>query len=55
MIQDKAEDAGGLPPAKDGNAALHHLNPRTLSMWYFDDRYKDESYGGKKRCDLMIL
>lgn len=28
MIQVKAEDAGGLPPARDGNAALHYLTAK---------------------------
>ena len=26
MTQGKAEDAGGLTPAKDDNAALHHFD-----------------------------
>ena len=29
MAQDKAEDAGGLSPAKDDNAALRYFNRRT--------------------------
>lgn len=30
MTQEKAEDAGGLSPVRDDNAAMGHLNPRTF-------------------------
>ena len=30
MVNGKAEDAGGLAPAKDDNAAVRHLIRRTL-------------------------
>ena len=30
MARGKAEDAGGLTPAKDDNAAPYHFAPRTL-------------------------
>ncbi len=30
MVRGKAEDAGGLVPAKDDNAALCHFGHRTL-------------------------
>ena len=33
MAQDKAEDAGGLTPAKDDNAALRYFNRRTLPIF----------------------
>ena len=33
MTQGKAEDAGGLTPAKDDNAALHHFDRRTLPIF----------------------
>ena len=33
MAQDKAEDAGGLSPAKDDNAALRYFNRRTLPIF----------------------
>lgn len=33
MAQGKAEDAGGLTHAKDGNAALHHFDRRTLPIF----------------------
>ena len=38
MAQGKAEDAGGLTPAKDDNAAMRHLHPRTF-VRYFEDCY----------------
>ena len=33
MAQGKAEDAGGLTPAKDDNTALYHFAPRTLPIF----------------------
>ena len=33
MARGKAEDAGGLTPAKDGNAAPYHFAPRTLPIF----------------------
>ena len=33
MAQGKAEGAGGLTHAKDGNAALHHFDRRTLPIF----------------------
>ena len=33
MALGKAEDAGGLTPAKDDNAAPHHFAPRTLPIF----------------------
>ncbi len=38
-MQGKAEDAGGLSPAKDDNAAMRTLYPRTFA-WNSDDCYK---------------
>ena len=38
-MQGKAEDAGGLTPAKDGNAAMRTLYPRTFA-WNSDDCYR---------------
>ena len=37
-MQGKAEDAGGLTPAKDDNAAMRTLYPRTFA-WNSDDCY----------------
>ena len=33
MVRGKAEDAGGLTPAKDDNAAPYHFDPRTLPIF----------------------
>ena len=33
MARGKAEDAGGLTPAKDDNAALCHFDRRTLPIF----------------------
>ena len=33
MGQGKAEDAGGLTPAKDDNPAPYHFDPRTLPIF----------------------
>ena len=33
MARGKAEDAGRLTPAKDGNTALYHFVPRTLPIF----------------------
>ena len=33
MTRCKAEDAGGLTPAKDDNAALYHFDRRTLPIF----------------------
>ena len=33
MGRGKAEDAGGLTPAKDDNAAPYHFDPRTLPIF----------------------
>ncbi len=33
MARGKAEDAGGLMPAKDDNAALYHFAPQALPIF----------------------
>ena len=33
MTRSKAEDAGGLTPAKDDNAALRHFDRRTFPIF----------------------
>ncbi len=33
MARGKAEDAGGLTPVKDDNAAPYHFDPRTLPIF----------------------
>ena len=37
MARGKAEDAGGLTPAKDDNAAPYHFAPRTLPIFMCAD------------------
>ena len=44
MAQGKAEDAGGLTPAKDDNTALCHFGHRTLPI------FKCVDYKGKGRA-----
>jgi len=45
-VQGKAEDAGGLTPAKDDNAAMRALYPRTFA-WNSDDCYSIPHFPGK--------
>ena len=42
-MQGKAEDAGGLTPAKDDNAAMRALYPRTFAG-NSDDCYRRNQY-----------
>ena len=44
MARGKAEDAGGLTPAKDDNTALYHFAPRTLPIFKCVD-YKARDTG----------
>lgn len=44
MTRGKAEDAGGLTPAKDDNTALYHFAPRTLPIFKCVD-YKLPRHG----------
>lgn len=41
MVRGKAEEAGGLTPAKDDGEVLRHLGPRTF-VGYFDYCYSGE-------------
>ena len=41
MARGKAEDAGGLTPAKDDNAAPYHFAPRTLPIFMCVDYMHD--------------
>ena len=52
MARGKAEDAGGLTPAKDDNAAPYHFAPRTLPIFKCVDYKKTALYadGRKPRC-----
>ena len=47
MAQGKAEDAGGLTPAKDDNTALYHFAPRTLPI------FKCVDYIGREIKNMM--
>ena len=52
MARGKAEDAGGLTPAKDDNAALYHFDRRTLPIFKCVDyttKYRGERSGGAVR------
>ena len=64
-MQGKAEDAGGLTPVKDGNAAMRTLYPRTFAG-NSDDCYKrqyttksaacgDEFTDGSEKEEKKIL
>ncbi len=48
MARGKAEDAGGLTPAKDDNAAPYHFAPRTLPTFMCVD-YTPSTRGKVKR------
>ena len=43
MAQGKAEDAGGLTPAKDDNTALWHFGHRTLPIFKCVDYKANQS------------
>ena len=47
MTRGKAEDAGGLTPAKDDNAAPYHFDRRTLPIFKCVD-YNIETYPKKE-------
>ena len=51
MVYGKAEDAGGLSPAKDDNAAVHHFIRRTLPIL---DRVDYNAHRGKTWRALLI-
>ena len=46
MTRGKAEDAGGLTPAKDDNAALYHFDCRTLPIFKCVDYNRQERRRG---------
>ena len=50
MAQGKAEDAGGLTPAKDDNTALWHFGHRTLPIFKCVD-YTPRTQGGRAGKD----
>ena len=46
MTRGKAEDAGGLTPAKDDNAAPYHFDRRTLPIFKCVDYNRQEGRRG---------
>ena len=50
MARGKAEDAGGLTPAKDDNAAPHHFGRRTLPIFKCVDYTAIQKNGPVKRA-----
>jgi hypothetical protein len=46
MTRGKAEDAGGLTPAKDDNAAPYHFDRRTLPIFKCVDYNRQERRRG---------
>ncbi len=54
MTRGKAEDAGGLTPAKDDNAAPYHFDRRTLPIFKCVDYNRPaRSAGLNSRCVPM--
>ena len=54
MVCGKAEDAGGLSPVKDDNAAAHHFIRRTLTIWDRGD-YMQAGTGCQSRAGSRLL
>ena len=50
MARGKAEDAGGLTPAKDDNAAPHHFGRRTLPIFRCVDYKSPPPWGRAFAC-----
>ena len=48
-MQGKAEDAGGLTPAKDGNAAMCALHPRAFA------RNSDDCYNYNRNTPVFTV
>ena len=55
MTRGKAEDAGGLTPAKDDNAAPYHFDPRTLPIFMYVDYTSGGVLYGKERKDFRLF
>ena len=55
MARGKAEDAGGLTPAKDGNAALCHFDPRTLPIFKCVDYIMGRQYFSAIHLIFLIV
>ena len=57
MVQGKAEDAGGLTPAKDDNTALCHFGHRTLPIFKcvdYKQALKKPRQGGNLRRGFCV-
>ena len=52
MTRGKAEDAGGLTPAKDDNAAPYHFDRRTLPIFKCVDYIRYHRPAGPSRGPL---
>ena len=53
MAQGKAEDAGGLTPAKDDNTALWHFGHRTLPIFKCVDYIAGRRSGNGAASSLL--
>ena len=53
-MQGKAEDASGLTPAKDDNAAMRTLYPRTFAT-NSDDCYKSPHTSSRHKISLDFV
>ena len=54
MTRGKAEDAGGLTPAKDDNAAPYHFDRRTLPIFKCVD-YIKQALSKTEFCAKVLL
>ena len=56
MVCGKAEDAGGLSPVKDDNAAARHFIRRTLTIFNrYDYKVHRDWYVSERWCTVTIL
>ena len=55
MGRGKAEDAGGLTPAKDNNAAPYHFDPRTLPIFMCVDYTAQAAGKGNQQLPQRLL
>ena len=53
MTRGKAEDAGGLTPAKDDNAAPYHFDRRTLPIFKCVDYMPEGAPANRGRVLLL--
>ena len=55
MTRGKAEDAGGLTPAKDDNAAPYHFDRRTLPIFKCVDYNNHFAAGGQSSRPALLF